>query len=648
MASPYTSARNGLWDASDVDTWGQGLNVYPQTAADVVNIGRQVTVNVVLTVELGALNITNGGVLKPSTAVNSQLTFGNVDLLINSGGNLGGAVVVPNGLTFALIWNTTGDNIKGITCPNGGIISLYGDPAFYGSVERSTLAANWTSGQTFTVIGDVTAAWKVGQFLTVHKNPAVYGNYNTDLALVSIASLAANGANTNITINEAYPTGTFYSGGAVEMISRNVTLSKLGASTAIGNYNTLRPRIYDRNALGNNNCVISNVLITGFSIIDSSYGFQCLKSPFRNGTGFNYGTGYTVSGPVYSNGTGFNYGTGHTVSGPVYSNVTGFNSGTGHTVSGPVYSNVTGVHSGSGHTVSGPVYSNGTGFNYGTGHTVSGPVYSNVTGFNYGNYFITGKIGFTAANVSAPNTVDILLASGCYPVRLVNAKTPNGWPTGITRNVVGQAGRVACEHYQQVAGAHYIFDAFGDLIKVAADGGGYPARPAQRPGGNVNLVEVIPQSNCSAVSYAQILNVRIWQAGGTTKTYRFYLTMTFAALAKAKLVLYADYLDQVSTGHLATVSSSAAGNFTTQANNSDWSQYVEVTVTPDQDGLINLYLNLMQYESGKKVWVDPEPSGNGGKGYLPYWSYGEVQLSRIPPAPVNTGLIPLGVMEAVQ
>jgi len=43
MGTPFTSARNGLWDASDVDTWGQGLGVYPQTAGDVVNIGHTVT-----------------------------------------------------------------------------------------------------------------------------------------------------------------------------------------------------------------------------------------------------------------------------------------------------------------------------------------------------------------------------------------------------------------------------------------------------------------------------------------------------------------------------------------------------------------------------------------------------------------------------
>ena len=135
---------------------------------------------------------------------------------------------------------------------------------------------------------------------------------------------------------------------------------------------------------------------------------------------------------------------------------------------------------------------------------------------------------------------------------------------------------------------------------------------------------------------------------GVSKTYRFYLQTDFAALAKSALVLYADYLDQVTGGHLVTTSSSGAGNFTTRANAGDWSQYVEVTVNPAQDGYINLYLWLMGYEAGKKVWVDPQPAGSGGGGHRPRWSYGEIQLTRIPPVTSNTVLLPLGVMEVVQ
>ena len=97
---------------------------------------------------------------------------------------------------------------------------------------------------------------------------------------------------------------------------------------------------------------------------------------------------------------------------------------------------------------------------------------------------------------------------------------------------------------------------------------------------------------------------------GVSKTYRFYLQTDFAALAKSGLVLYGDYLDQATGGHLAT--RRATQEITTRANQNDWSQYVEVTINPAQDGYINLYLRLMGYEAGKKVWLDPQPWVTGG------------------------------------
>ena len=121
----------------------------------------------------------------------------------------------------------------------------------------------------------------------------------------------------------------------------------------------------------------------------------------------------------------------------------------------------------------------------------------------------------------------------------------------------------------------------------------------------------------------------------------------------AELKLYGEYLDAGSGGHLATVTSTQGIN--TRANAADWSQYVEVTINPAQDGYVNLYLRLMGYESGKKVWVDPMAVITGGTAVTvtPRWSYGEVVLDVDPVAagggvsPSNSGLLPLGVMEVV-
>ena len=208
-------------------------------------------------------SISGAGVsrLEFSVGMSTKLALGHQDILVHLTGELRvgtSGAVIPKAYTAELIWSTTADNAKGLNLNNGGKLTIYRDPAVYGSVESAILAADWTAGQTFTVIGDLTEKWAAGQIITVHKNPTVYSNYNTDVCLFTIASLALNGANTDITINEAAPAVTFLAGARVEMISRNVLLSKAGANTAIGQYNTLRPRIYDQNVQANHNCIISN------------------------------------------------------------------------------------------------------------------------------------------------------------------------------------------------------------------------------------------------------------------------------------------------------------------------------------------------------------------------------------------------------
>jgi hypothetical protein len=138
------------------------------------------------------------------------------------------------------------------------------------------------------------------------------------------------------------------------------------------------------------------------------------------------------------------------------------------------------------------------------------------------------------------------------------------------------------------------------------------------------------------------LNLRLWAAAGMSKTYRFYVQTDYVTLPSAELKLYGDYLDQGSGGHLATVAS--IQDIATRANQSDWSQYVEVAVTPAQDGYVNLYLRLMGYESGKKVWVDPKPEGGA---MTPRWSYGEVVLEPVGAgaSASHPGLAPLGVKQ---
>jgi hypothetical protein len=294
-------------------------------------------------------------------------------------------------------------------------------------------------------------------------------------------------------------------------------------------------------------------------------------------------------------------------------------------------------------------FSNIAVFGMGTGFTV--PINCKLDGYFYscGTAFleltkctVTGSIGYDVNNVAKANTTNYGFYNSpgsCNDALFLNTKLDS--LKLASQNAVNAAGRVRYEHYLQVNGAHYVADVFGDIVKTPADGTG--DNPTQRNGGGADILEAVPQSNCAAVSYLELLTIRLWATAGVSRTYRFYVQTDFAALLATALKLYGEYLDQVSGGHLATVSSTQ--DITTRATPSDWSQYVEVTINPARDGYVNLYLRLMGYEAGKKVWIDPVPAGVT---LTPRWSYGEVVLEPIRggnASSTNLGLVPLGIKQ---
>jgi len=307
----FTSTQNGNWN--DGGTYGntspgvKGTD-WPGVAGDIVNIGHTVTYNVSETNELGAVTITNGGILTFATASSTKITLGHEDILIQSGGELrvgaSGAVIAAAN-TAELIWNTTSDNAKGINVNDGGILNIYGDPTYYGSDDETTLAndAENTNGDTvIKTTDDMSAIWTVGDELTIKVEDAGDGSSYTDAiklgTIQSFDGVDGTLVTLDITITAAAGVGNTWTSPVVN-VTRNVKLLKLNASTAIANYNSNRPRIYDVNASGNNNCTVSNAQISGFYSIDSNHDFQFLASVLRNGNyGFYSGTNHTISGKI--------------------------------------------------------------------------------------------------------------------------------------------------------------------------------------------------------------------------------------------------------------------------------------------------------------------------------------------------------------
>jgi hypothetical protein len=277
----------------------------------------------------------------------------------------------------------------------------------------------------------------------------------------------------------------------------------------------------------------------------------------------------TFTGAVLQCGILSRSGTGSTF----YGN--GLRDGTGHTVSGSVFGCTYGLYSGTGHTVSGSVFGCSNGLRDGTGHTVSGSVYNNAADFRY---------PLTATMLSGSQSTFVF----------------------ASQNTVGTPGRIPCENFNGVAGAHKTFDAFGDVIKTACDGasGAPSAGPSGAEGDCIEVSNI--QSNCDTVNYLSIIpRHRLWlTAGSHTITYSVQSSFTVIPAGRLKLVI--NYISAVSP--LVNTNVSDSPEISQRASDTDWAQTLSATFTAAADGWVDCKIDLMHYESGAVVYVWPTPT----------------------------------------
>jgi hypothetical protein len=239
----FTSTGSGNWN--DGATWGNASpgskgTDWPGNAGDTFNVaaGHTVTYNVSETNALGASQV--NGILSFLASASTKMIL-SAALTVQNGGTLrmGSSGTPIDSSHTAELYFTVGDGSNGLVLAATGKLEAYGTD-FTGSKHINYLTANWTSGQTFTVKGDVTAAWAAGQTLVVQRFHSAYptaiggGEY-------TIASMAANGSDTDVTISEAAPGTTFRAGAIVMHTKRNVALGKTSATRTLGNKNTSRP-----------------------------------------------------------------------------------------------------------------------------------------------------------------------------------------------------------------------------------------------------------------------------------------------------------------------------------------------------------------------------------------------------------------------
>jgi hypothetical protein len=614
MGTPFTSARNGLWDASDVDTWGQGAGVYPQTAADVVNIGHTVTYNKVSTTEMGAVTINNGGILTFLNSMSTKLTLGHVDILVNNGGELrvgsSGAGIIPYSYTAELVWHTTADNAKGINVANGGKLTIYGDPAYYGSKYDYILATQVvipaaTNAVTVTITGNYQANFIAGQELLIHKGGA-YASSTNDFARLAVVSAANNGANTDIacTVTERPAALTCLVGADVLNVSRNVLCYLLSYNANLGQNNSNRPRMSNSNATGTTNVNVNDASFGGW--YTALHGVGSFSGVVRNGS-----VGATLTKGQFT--------------GISTSMVYACQSSGSSTITVIVASSGYGVSNCANCIINGSIYGCGSAAIRDTnvvGCTINSNMYSNSSGLRGSQgLIIKGNFDYDSNGVEKDNSADFDFLNGLPPtlVNLLNTKLKSSPSFSTNRNSLLYPGRFRFEHYGQVANAHYIADAYGDLTKVSSGWTGTP------PSGVANCVKVATtQNNLGATSYLDVITqglFRVWQKAGTV-VYKVYIqapTANNSNYAAADLVFYADYLDQATGGHLATANSTGG---ITKADN--WTQSLTVSVTSAADGWVTLYMRLLKYYAAADVfYVDPGLWA-GGNILMGDWSYGEL------------------------
>jgi hypothetical protein len=245
-------ASSGDWNAGA--TWGNAGSTkgtdFPGNASDVFNVDAGDTVTYNVSEANALLGSTIYGTLTFKKDANTKLQFGAASLTVKNGGFLligTAANPIDSSHTAEMYFAPAGDNAVGLTGEATGTIEIEGTD-LNGGTMFSYLISDWSGGQTFTVHGDVTADWVVGQKIVTHRFPAAYSAAVNSFEY-TIASLSANGADTDITISEAAPGGTFRAGALVANTTRNIIIGKTSAVLTLGNQNGNRPFFHVSNPL---------------------------------------------------------------------------------------------------------------------------------------------------------------------------------------------------------------------------------------------------------------------------------------------------------------------------------------------------------------------------------------------------------------
>lgn len=593
----FTSVTTGDWD--DGATWGntspgvKGTD-WPGLAGDVVNIsnGDTVTYNVSETNQLGIVTIDAGGILTFDPTMDTLLSIGNVDFIVE-GSLIVGTEATPIDAAYTakiLHYSTSsGNELNASACEE---VSICGDPDVYGSITEGILYSTWSSGQTFTVTGDLTSLWTSGSTLALFVD-GEYSSYLTDIQLVTIDTIVANGDNTDITINEANPGYTFSAGAYVFNQERNVIYSSNGTETftiggndsSCGRIRILAP-VDDRSLIDsaiicwNYETVLYNVNLNN-NIIHHIYQGATIFNSIGENNYLYYPYSYgDFKNCIFSN---FNFIT------PIVTYQGNF-----------IKCNIDKLR------VINSYVNFGSASSYYRDSNIFFEIFKcrssvSIAPFAFGVY--EGENNFSAylgqnANGLSYWVNDYLFYTGTVSSReilLKNLYTPTSDITVYHYNTsdVDDLWQIFVEAWDGDRTDPRMYGSHSNMLMVDADGTG--VEPSQRSGGHDRNWKITTYSNIREYNLQKVpIEFNYFVNASDSLTFNIYMQTNYAASFNYRMVLA--HNDDFGYD---------IGTITTRSSQSDWSQYSSISKTFTSDGWANIKLYIWGYEASNYIWVDP-------------------------------------------
>ena len=594
----FTSAASGNWN--DGATWGntspgvKGTD-WPGNAADTATIQNThvVVYNVEETNQLGNITVNAGGELKFSRSMDTLLTMGNNNLAVGGKLNVGeDGDEIPADYTAKILINTTSGS-NGLSASSAGQVCLVGDPEYFGSEAVADLADDFTSGQTFTIVGDFTSKWKVGQLLILVKD-GEYSNVATDTVVVTIASLSANGANTDVEISEAFPGGAYSEDSQVFNPSRNVVISMNGTEAItpngadassgkvdLSNYPTNRHQLEAVMIGWTYNFTLTTADLMDYVVTWNHYSTTLLTALTFNHLMLLYGNGAITFRMIDGE------------------DITVLGSRGGAMTLSNVVVDTFRVINVTGQTLQDCVNVKLANFE----------IYKqnqSTTFFSFGGYvwqdsFMSGHFHENANGLSYW-TDDLLFYEGAGYGDHITFKhfhapyTDPVWYSFNYNSVSYGPHYVSIEAYNGDRSDPRMYGSHGTFKMSDADGSG--VEPNQRDGGSDVVWKGTLLSNC--VEYRPTL---------VPIGLRYYIASEDVPITKTiRIHVQTDYVGGINYFAKATCRDSAdvsQGIIETREDQDDWDHYIELSLTVNGEGYMGIELYVWGYEASKYIWIDP-------------------------------------------